>query len=213
MKIVSTSAAPNAYLNSDGMLNFEKVASFYEQLKAKAGDVTPAAFYVTSRKAKPAKYSSVSEKKNDLRYTTRRATKIAARKRLGTDWQIRLKVLFADWSSVEEAGLTAVQKINSRVVVRAIAAHLKKISAVKAKVTKVRAGAKADTAKVFGSSIKLLQGALAESVKPADIVTAKTMFGTSMIVKLGADNYVSVSPSDADKFRAAKKAAVSSETS
>lgn len=204
--LVSFSAA-NPYLNADGMLNFDAIAKLNKDIVAalKKNDAKAEGVYVMNRKAKPIKYSASLAKKDDFKYTKRRAIKVALRKRIT---ETSLGKVAALLTVASKDALTAKQFASQKQAISAINSHSKKLESVLVKMAKKKAAIREDENKIFNQSLNMLQDILVQGgVKDKDLVVGKGMFGTTMLIRLGPENYVSITKADASRFRAAQKAA------
>ncbi len=205
-------SASNKFLAADGLLNLDaalatqkKIADYVKAKAKKEGEeYKPELIYVINRKTKPVKYSAKQEKAGDFKYMSKRAFKVAERKRIKPEALARVAILLEVYP---KGVLTAALANDAKTLTAAIKSHLKKIEGVKAKVQKGRTKIRESNAKVFDKSAALITKILKDGgLKDTSIVESITTFGKTLIVKLGQDNYVSISGSDATKFNAARKA-------
>lgn len=211
--LASTSAVSvNPFMFADGLVNFDAIAKLQVKVAAalKATEKTAEAApkivgtYVTKRRAKPVRYSAALTAKGDHKYLVARATKIVLRKRITPEALARVAVLLQ---------VADLPKLNAQLkqAQTAITRHQAKCETVLGKVTKEKGKLREVANKTFEKSIQMLYDALigdtSGTVKDSDIVEAMGMMGSSLIVKLGPDNYVTVNKSDKARFAAAVKAA------
>ena len=211
--IVALAATANPFLDEDSHLNVARVQALNAQVTAafgKAQDdsakpIRAVQTFVISRKAKPVKFSSALNRKGDLKYLTQRALKIGVVKRMTERSSIRNMPLLAVYDSAV-IGAPLAAKVKQ--AMSAINTHLKRADKTKTSVGKVKAKIRDEGNAMFNESIALLSKILgAGGLKDSDKVIGTSMFGKTMLVKLSADNVVSVGKSDIAKFRAAQKAA------
>lgn len=204
--------AAAGFLAADGFLNSDALASLNKQLlealkkanKTAEKEIKALSVFVKSRRAKAVKYSAASEKKGDLKYRVRRAFKIAERKRMTEKAHGRVEVIL---TVVPKEILSKALATRLKEAQAAIKKHSGKIEKTLAGIKKIKEKTKEGDNKVFMQSVKLLTDLLDKSGhKEKDRVIGKTMFGTSVFVRLGADNYITIGKSDAAKFKAAQKA-------
>ena len=206
--LISTSAA-GSFNAADGLLNFDAVARVQEKVAAllkkdKEQAIKVTSVYVIPRKAKPAKYSAAADKKKDPKYLKKRAIKVAIRKRVKPESLARVAIIL---QTIEGEGVPASLIAQIKKAAAAIGAHIKKIDKVLAGIKKQTDKDREANAKVFTKSIEMLKGMLTGAgLKETDMVISKGMMGTTVLVKLGADNVVSVGRADMTRFNAAKKA-------
>jgi hypothetical protein len=209
--IISTSAA-DTFKSADGLLNFDAVFKLQAQVAdlmkkaTKAGkDVKATGYYVISTKAKPVQYSAALQKKDDLKYQTRRATKVAMRKTVKPESLAKVKILIA---MVEGADVPAALKTRIKSAVAAINQHINKIEKVKAVITKKKDKIRVASGKQFDAAVSKLTAVLiAGGVKEQNIIESQGMMGKSVLVKLDADTVISIGKADITRFNAARKAA------
>jgi hypothetical protein len=209
--LVSVSAS-NSFLSADGLLNFDAVVSLQKRIteilkKAeKAGkDIKPVGHFVMNVKAKPVKYSAALAKKDDHKYTLRRATKIAIRKTVKPEALARVKILLTSIGGAD-APAALVKQIKSANV--AIAAHIKKIPKVKDVVTKKKGKLRDAANKEFDKAVAALTSVLLEGgLSEKDLVVATGMMGKTVLVRLNKESVVSIGKADMARFNAARKAA------
>ena len=209
--IVALSATTNPYLDSDNHLNVDRVKALNVQVQAayekaaegEAKPPKPLQTFVISRKSKPVKFSAALNNKGDLKYLTQRALKIGTVKRITERSSIRNAPLLSVYESTVLGGLAAKVKM----AISAINTHLKRSDKTKASVGKLKGKIRDEANKVFDASVTSLKEVLVEGgMKESDMIIGTSMFGKTMLVKLGADNVVSVGKSDMSKFKAAVKA-------
>lgn len=194
----------NPYLDSDNHINVDKLIALNDKIKDKVEeDAKPLAFYVIRRKAKPVKYSSALEKKMDLKYLSRRAIAVKRMSRMSEASTIRNLVILTVYDNDTLGSLAA----NVKQAIAAINVHMRKADKTKTTVIKQRGKIRAINTKEFNASADLMKAVLLEGgVKEKDIVLGQSMMGTTMLVKLGPSNVVSIGRSDIAKFKAAVKA-------
>lgn len=211
--IVALAATANPYLDEDSHLNVARIQAlnvlvgnaFDKAQDESAKPIRAVQTFVISRKAKPAKFSSALNRKGDLKYLTQRALKIGVVKRMTERSSIRNMPLLAVYDATI-IGAPLAAKVKQ--AVSAINTHLKRADKTKTSVTKVKTKIRDEANATFEKSVDLIRKALtAGGVKDADMVIGTSMFGKTMMVKLGADNVISIGKSDIAKFRAAKKTA------
>ncbi len=205
---VSESAVANPFLSADGLLNYVKMAALQDKvakaIKAaeKAGEVLkPSAVYVKRARAKVVPYkASLDAKGTDLKYRAARATKIAMRKRLAPEALARVAIIL---QVIDEPKLNAqIKQAVSALTqhMKRTEKHLDKVSTEKAK---IRDKANAE----FDKSVGMLKAVLTDAgMKESDVVEAQGMMGKTVLIKLGANNFVSVVKADKARFLAAVKA-------
>lgn len=213
--VTSLSAvAPNAFKGPDGLLNFDavfklntRVQSAIKTVAAKTGSAVPVSeYYVVAVKAKPIKYSVSLEKKDDLKYHTRRATKIAIRKRLAAGSEARVTVVLTIIDKKSGVPLALVAQVKE--AQKAILAHMKKAVKSKEVITKKRGKIRDASNESFEASVgHLKEILLAGGIKEDAIVESSGMFGKSVLVKLTSEYVVSIGKADIARFNAARKAA------
>lgn len=215
--IVALAATANPYLDEDSHLNVARIQAlnvlvgnaFDKAQDESAKPIRAVQTFVISRKAKPAKFSSALNRKGDLKYLTQRALKIGVVKRMTERSSIRNMPLLAVYDAAI-IGAPLAAKVKQ--AVSAINTHLKRADKTKTSVTKVKTKIRDEANATFEKSVDLIRKALtAGGVKDADLVIGTSMFGKTMMVKLGADNVISIGKSDIAKFRAAKKTAAGAE--
>lgn len=215
--LVSLSAADN-FRSADGLLNFEAVFKLQAQIadllkkNQKAGkDIKPVGYYVVSTKAKPVQYSAALAKKDDLKYQTRRATKIAERKSIRPESLAKVKVLI---TQLDGADVPAALKARIKGAVAAIFQHVKRLDKVKAGIDKKKAKIRDASNSAFEKAVEALRDVLIEGgVKEQNIIESQGMMGKSVLVKLDANTVVSIGKADIARFNAARKAANTSTSS
>jgi len=213
---ISLSAAATTFKGPDGMLNFEAVQKLNTQIEAilkKAGDkaIPVASYYVIAVKAKPIKYSAALEKKDDLKYHLRRATKIVARKRITPASVGKVKTLL---TVVTDPALPAALRAKIKEAAKAIEMHLKKMVKVKEVVSKKKGKIRDAGNAAFDTAVGHLKEVLLDGgIKERDIVETTGMFGKSVLVKLNAESVVSIGKADITRFNAARRAANTSTSS
>jgi hypothetical protein len=208
----TAAAAPNSFKGPDGLLNFDAVFKLQTQVESMiqkaidAGkDVKVVGYYVVNAKAKHIKYSALLEKKDDLKYLTRRAINIATRKRIMPASAAKIKIVM---TLVEGKDVPAAFKAKIKEAVSAIIQHLKKLVKAKATLTKKKGKVRDDSNASFNASIEHLRAILINGgIKEDAIVETTGMFGKSVLVKLSSEYVVSIGKADLTRFAAAKKAA------
>lgn len=204
------SATVNPFISADGMLNFDAVAKVQEKvaqlIKAdKQGLLKVVSTFVISRRAKPAKFMASLEKKQDLKYLSQRALKIAERKRLKPESLARVAVLL---QVIEGDGVNKTLQEQFKKIASAVNMHMKKIVKVQANLSKKKAAVRDEANAAFEESVDLLKDILERAgVKENAIVEAQGMMGKTVLVKVGPSNVVSIGRSDMTRFRAAMKVA------
>ena len=202
----STSAV-SAYTAADGLLNFVKVAALQAKVAAAVKEAAktdtplkPTGTYVMKRRAKPVAYSARLEAKKDLKYRAARAIKIALRKRVTPESLARVAFVLQviDHPKLGAEIKSAATAINNHM--KRTEKHVAKISTEKGKLRDAKNA-------VFEKSVSLLRSKLVEAgFKESDIVESTGMMGKTLLVRLGADNYVSVTSADKVRFSAAVRA-------
>jgi hypothetical protein len=208
----STSAPANPFLSEDGLLNFVKIAALQEKVanEIKASQkseapIKPSLIYVMARRAKPVSFRKAAHTKGtDLKYKAGRAIKIASRKRLVPEALARVSIVL---QVIDSSKLNAALKQ----AVSAITQHVKRTAKALDKISTEKSKIRDASNKVFDTSVSMLKDILSQGgVKPTDVVESMGMMGKSVIIRLGADNYVSVNKADRARFLAAKKTAAQS---
>jgi hypothetical protein len=206
----SVSASSNPFLSADGLLNFGAVATLQKKVaeilkKDKEGDIKVTSVFVMPRKAKPEAYSESKQKSGDLKYLSRRAIKLAERKRVKPESLARVAILL---QVIDGDGIPKAIKDQTKKVASAVAAHLKKAEKSKESITKAKAKIREQNNKVFAKSLEALKDMLTEGgLKEKDMLEAKGMMGSSLLIRLSAENIVSVTSATPDRWKAAQKAA------
>lgn len=208
-EIISLSATPNPYLLADGMVNLPKIITLGERaakyITPDGGNAQVLGAYYYPRKAKPIGYSAAKEKKPDVKYMSQRAVKLTFRKRLTTNPNVKLLLPIL---APKLPGVTPALAAQIKLAHAAVKRHVTKSESVKTKATKIRGAVREADLKVFDSSVGMLKDLLSKAgLNEANVVESQSMFGKVVLVKLGADNVISISKSDMTKFRAAKKTA------
>lgn len=209
------SASANPYLSEDGLLNFSKLDTLQErvakQIKAasKPGTQTGGVAqplkvvgtYVMKRRAKPVAFRKAAhEKGTDLKYRAGRAIKVALRKRITPESLARVAVVL---QIVDDAKLNPLLKQAQS----AIAQHMKRTERHVAKISTEKAKIRDAANSTFEKSGSMITAALLQGgIKEKDIVAAMGMMGRSILVRLGPDNYVSITKADKTRFSAAVRA-------
>lgn len=207
LKPVESVSAANPYLSADGLLDFAKVTSLQARvakvIKAEAkteAPIKPSAVYVMKRRAKPVQFRAAQHEKGDLKYRACRAIKVAMRKRLAPEALARVAIVL---QVIDEPKLNPLLKQ----AVSALTAHMKRTEKHVAKISTEKAKIRDKANSVFDTSVAMLKTVLLTGgIKDAAIVEAQGMMGKTVLIKLGTDNYVSVTKADKTRFAAAVKA-------
>ena len=207
MNFISESAV-NPFISPDGMLNVSAVTSLAKRVATAAKKLEAPkvlGVYYTGKDLQG--FVESKSKKGDHKYLVLRAQQIRVRKRVpaGVKPEQVLKkgsVLLVDYD-----GLTADLEKQLTQFHRAANSHNGKADKTAGKVKvekgKIRDAANAEFDAAATEMTDLLTGA---GVKETNVVTATSMFGRVVIVKLPSGRYVTLGKSDATKFNAAKKA-------
>lgn len=210
---VSESAA-NPFLSADGLLNYTKVEALQEKIAAlikasakpavkgqPAEPIKASATYVKRARAKTTPYRAAAHTKGtDLKYRAARAVKIAMRKRLAPEALARVSIVLQ---------VIDAPKLNAQIkqCVSAIAMHVTRTEKHLTKLSTEKAKIRDKANSVFEKSTAMLNTVLLQGgVKGTDIVESIGMMGRTVMIKLGPDNYVSVTKADKVRFAAAQKA-------
>jgi len=213
-KIQISLSAANPFLAADGMIDTVaaarlagKIATANKKFEAANDTGKPlkaTSLIIYSRKPL-AKYAANLDKKRDHKYLLLRAQQLKTRTRMpGADTRVKIVTLLPALYGDDKALLAEIKKFTS-----ACTQHNRKAESLATKVgaekAKIRDAAEAEFAENTEQLLSILQEHGA--IKEANIVQAKGMFGTSVLVKLPNGGVVSIGKSDMAKFRAAKKAA------
>jgi hypothetical protein len=208
-KTLTSESAGNPYLAADGFVNLEKVldlqkdvAKEVKKLLQENPKLKPNQVAVKSAKRRGTPYSAKSEKAKDLTYMSKRHIKLAVRSRLPTS--PTTMVLLTDYEGLSK-GLAAKVKQ----AFAAINSHIKKQPKAADKTAAAKGKIRDAKNKVFDKASDEIIDML--GLKPSNVVKAKGMMGISVVVKLPSGNYVSITGADADRFKAAKKAAAAAQ--
>ena len=204
-------SAVNPYLSADGLLDFSKIATLQGRVANNIKDLSktgsPAkvtATYVMKRRAKPVAFRKAAhEKGTDLKYRASRATKIAVRKRLAPEALARVAIVL----QIIDAGNNKTLAASLKQAASAIAQHMNRTTKHVAKISTEKAKIRDKANSVFDTSTAMLKTVLLTGgIKDAAILESQGMMGKTVLIKLGADNYVSVTKADKTRWAAAVKA-------
>jgi len=209
----------NPYLSADGLLDFSKIATLQgrveklikEASKPARGEggvaqpIKPTAIYVMKRRAKPVQFRASLHEKGDLKYRAGRAIKVAMRKRLAPESLARVAVVL---QVIDDAKLNPLLKQ----AVSALTQHMKRTEKHVAKISTEEAKIRDAANSVFDTSAAMLKTVLLTGgLKDSAILEAQGMMGKTVLIKLGTDNYVSVTKADKARWSAAVKASKAQE--
>ncbi len=164
-------------------------------------DVAPESVFVIGAKAKTAKYSAKFDKQKDaLTYRTRRAVKVAERKKTGA-----AKLLLPVYP---KGLLTPAQDKEIAYAAAAIRGHVKKIDKVKEKIKSDREVIRDQKAEDYAKVVEEVKSMFAGQVPDSKMVLGKTMMGAqTLYVQLPSKKVVTIGLSDLAAMRKASKLA------
>lgn len=170
-------------------------------LLAGVQDVAPESVFVIGAKAKTAKYSAKFDKQKDaLTYRTRRAVKVAERKKTGA-----AKLLLPVYP---KGLLTPAQDKEIAYAAAAIRGHVKKIDKVKEKIKSDREVIRDQKAEDYAKVVEEVKSMFAGQVPDSKMVLGKTMMGAqTLYVQLPSKKVVTIGLSDLAAMRKASKLA------
>ncbi len=209
-KVLIAVSAANAFLDADGLLNMAALARLQgkiETFKKKNPDSKVGPSFLIAKKAKPVKFSAVQEKKGDHKYLLARAVKVVSRTRVTPTTLAKAVVILEN-----VAGLPKELAAEVKTATSAITQHIRKLEKVVGKV-KTEKGKIRDTENAeFDKNIESLKAILFDGgLKEAAIVEGRSMFGKTVFVKLPNGGVISIGKSNADRMKAAVKAAKEAE--